>query len=161
MALGLLVVRGCKSSLGNFTDGETGVRNGTVTSLSTFTGICRAGTSLGMTPEWKREVGRARGRMVPTPLIHLNSDGCIGSLRTTTCPGHRLRPRPPPSFESLKNPASSSHSSSVGRTSYFALKKWVLTCLHIIRENGQPRSKPPLLFMVRFPELREMPCFSA
>lgn len=54
----------------------------------------------------------------------------------------------PPSFKSPKNPASSSHSFCVLRTSYFALKKWMLTSLYIIRENAQPRNKPPLLFTV-------------
>lgn len=65
-----------------------------MTGLSTLAGICRAGTSLGMTPKGRREVGRARESDGANPPKSPEL-GSVGSLRATIWPGHRLLPNPP------------------------------------------------------------------
>lgn len=92
----------CEWSLGNFTDGKTEARNGTVTDLSSFTEeFAYRWLTAELTRFWEwHQKGRGRWKknqylMVPTSLIHLKSGGPAGSLSTTIWPGHRLYTLPP------------------------------------------------------------------
>lgn len=144
----------CELSSGNFTGGKTEARNGTVTGLSTFTeefAYRRLKAELTRLWEW-RQKGRGRWKKKPQYLDGANIPNSPEIRWASWKPEyHNLTSTQtpyPPCFKSPKNPASSSHSFCVLRTSYFALKKWMLTSLYIIRENAQPRNKPPLLFTV-------------